>query len=47
MAFFIVFAALIVTIAVAPWVGKDSRELDPDRHEAVHPLAADAGLNVR
>jgi hypothetical protein len=45
MAFFIVFLVLLGTIALAPWLGADSRGLNPTRHESAHPLSPNAGMN--
>ncbi|MCD5315314.1 hypothetical protein [Kineosporia babensis] len=45
MAFFIVLLLLTATIALAPWLGQDSRELDPDRFVPTHPLHEGRGMN--
>ncbi|MCD5352213.1 hypothetical protein [Kineosporia mesophila] len=45
MAFLIVFL-LLATVALAPWLGADSRPLDPNRAELIHPLHGDRGMNV-
>ncbi|GLY28642.1 hypothetical protein [Kineosporia sp. NBRC 101731] len=45
MTFLIVFL-LLATVALAPWLGADSRSLDPNRLELTHPLHRDSGMNV-
>lgn len=45
MTFLIVFLVLLGTIALAPWLGADSRGLDATRHESAHPLSPNSGVN--
>ncbi len=46
MAFLIVSLVLLGTIALAPWLGTDSRGLRPDRFEPTHPLHENSGANL-
>jgi hypothetical protein len=45
MALSIVFLVLFASVVLAPWLGADSRGLNPTRHESVHPLSPNAGAN--
>ncbi len=36
---------LIAAVTLGPWLGKDSRGLDPDCFEPTHPLSPDNGAN--
>lgn len=45
MAYYFLFLLLTATVVLAPWLGKDSRDLDPNHFRATHPLHPDAGMN--
>jgi len=45
MAFLIVLLMLVASIALAPWLGRETRRLDPNHFEPTHPLSRDSGAN--
>lgn len=45
MAAFVMLLLFAVVVALAPWLGADSRPMDPDRHVPVHPLSGSTGEN--